>query len=141
MVYMGSKAKYAKYIVPILQKTIDENNVDTYIECFVGGANIIDKINCASCTEDSNKACGSLCQTGKSQKRGRFSLTNSQKCDKIFLYSKTVKGSKIADQRREPSDGARRRVKRWITPPGVAAPKAMPSRRGRVLPLQRDPVV
>ena len=48
MVYMGSKAKYAKHIVPILQKTIDENNIDTYIECFVGGANIIDKINCAN---------------------------------------------------------------------------------------------
>ena len=46
MVYMGSKAKYAKYIVPILQKTIDENNVDTYIECFCGGCNIIDKIKC-----------------------------------------------------------------------------------------------
>lgn len=46
MVYMGSKAKYAKYIVPILQKTIDDNNIDTYIECFVGGANIIDKIKC-----------------------------------------------------------------------------------------------
>ena len=46
MVYMGSKAKYAKYIVPILQKAIDENCVDTYIECFVGGANIIDKIKC-----------------------------------------------------------------------------------------------
>ena len=41
MVYMGSKAKYAKYIVPIIQKAIDDNNVDTYIECFVGGANII----------------------------------------------------------------------------------------------------
>ena len=46
MVYMGSKAKYAKYIVPIIQKTIDDNNVNTYIECFVGGANIIDKIKC-----------------------------------------------------------------------------------------------
>ena len=46
MVYMGSKAKYAKYIVPILQKIIDDNNIDTYIECFVGGANIIDKIKC-----------------------------------------------------------------------------------------------
>lgn len=46
MVYMGSKTRYAKYIVPILQKCIDENNVDTYIECFVGGANIIDKIKC-----------------------------------------------------------------------------------------------
>ena len=46
MVYMGSKAKYAKYIVPILQKAIDDNNIDTYIECFVGGANVIDKIKC-----------------------------------------------------------------------------------------------
>ena len=46
MVYMGSKAKYAKYIVPILQQVIDNNEVDTYIECFVGGANIIDKIKC-----------------------------------------------------------------------------------------------
>ncbi len=46
MVYMGSKAKYAKYIVPVLQQAIDDNNVDTYIECFVGGANIIDKIKC-----------------------------------------------------------------------------------------------
>lgn len=46
MVYMGSKAKYASHIVPILQEAIDNNNVDTYIECFVGGANIIDKIKC-----------------------------------------------------------------------------------------------
>ena len=46
MVFMGSKSKYANYIVPILQKTIDDNSVTTYIECFVGGANIIDKIKC-----------------------------------------------------------------------------------------------
>lgn len=46
MVYMGSKNKYAKYIVPILQKCIDDNNVILYIEPFVGGANIIDKIKC-----------------------------------------------------------------------------------------------
>lgn len=46
MVYMGSKAKYSKYIVPILQAEIDKTKADTYIECFVGGANIIDKINC-----------------------------------------------------------------------------------------------
>lgn len=37
MVYMGSKAKYTKYIVPILQKEIDEQGANTYIECFVGG--------------------------------------------------------------------------------------------------------
>lgn len=46
MVYMGSKSKYAQDIVPILQKAIDDNNISTYIECFVGGANIIDKIKC-----------------------------------------------------------------------------------------------
>ena len=43
---MGSKSRYAKYIVPILQKCIDDNNVTLYIEPFVGGANIIDKIKC-----------------------------------------------------------------------------------------------
>lgn len=46
MVYMGSKSKYAQYIVPILQKTINDNNVILYVEPFVGGANIIDKIKC-----------------------------------------------------------------------------------------------
>lgn len=43
---MGSKNKYAKYIVPILQKAIDDNYATIYIEPFVGGANIIDKIKC-----------------------------------------------------------------------------------------------
>lgn len=51
MVYMGSKAKYADKIVPILQKAIDTSGADTYIEPFVGGANIIDKIIC-------DKKCG-----------------------------------------------------------------------------------
>ena len=46
MKYMGSKSRIAKYIVPIIQKYIDENNIDTYYEPFVGGANIIDKIQC-----------------------------------------------------------------------------------------------
>ena len=46
MKYMGSKSRIAKYIVPILQKYIDECDIDTYIEPFVGGANIIDQIKC-----------------------------------------------------------------------------------------------
>lgn len=46
MVYQGSKAKIAKDIVPILQECIDRNKVQIYIEPFVGGANIIDKVNC-----------------------------------------------------------------------------------------------
>lgn len=46
MVYQGSKNRVAKYITPIIQKCIDENNINTYIEPFVGGANVIDKIKC-----------------------------------------------------------------------------------------------
>lgn len=46
MKYLGSKAKLAKYIVPILQELINKNQIDTYIEPFVGGFNIIDKIKC-----------------------------------------------------------------------------------------------
>jgi len=43
---MGSKSRIAKHIVPIIQKYIDENSITTYIEPFVGGANVIDKIKC-----------------------------------------------------------------------------------------------
>ena len=46
MVYQGSKNRLAKYIVPILQKYINDKNIEWYYEPFVGGANIIDKINC-----------------------------------------------------------------------------------------------
>lgn len=46
MKYMGSKSRIAKYIVPIIQKYIDDNNCELYIEPFVGSASIIDKIIC-----------------------------------------------------------------------------------------------
>ena len=47
MVYMGSKSHIAKHIVPIIQSYIDKNPTNTvYIEPFVGGANVIDKIKC-----------------------------------------------------------------------------------------------
>jgi site-specific DNA-adenine methylase len=46
MRYLGSKAKIAKDIVPIIQSYIDNNSIEQYWEPFVGGANIIDKINC-----------------------------------------------------------------------------------------------
>ena len=44
--YMGSKSRIAKHIVPIIQKYIDENKLAFYLEPFVGGANVIDKIKC-----------------------------------------------------------------------------------------------
>ena len=46
MKYMGSKSRIKKYIVPILQQIIDCNNIEIYIEPFVGGANVIDSIKC-----------------------------------------------------------------------------------------------
>lgn len=46
MKYMGSKNRLAKDIVPIIQKYIDDNNIENYLEPFVGGANVIDKIKC-----------------------------------------------------------------------------------------------
>lgn len=46
MKYVGSKNKISKYIIPIIQECIDKNNIETYYEPFVGGANMIDKIRC-----------------------------------------------------------------------------------------------
>lgn len=39
---MGSKSRITKYIVPIIQKYVDE--YDSYFEPFCGGCNVIDKI-------------------------------------------------------------------------------------------------
>lgn len=43
---MGSKRRIAKYIIPIIQERMKDYNIHTYIDPFVGGANIIDKICC-----------------------------------------------------------------------------------------------
>lgn len=44
MKYVGSKQRIAKYIVPEIQKEIENTGATIYIEPFVGGANVIDKI-------------------------------------------------------------------------------------------------
>lgn len=41
---MGSKAKVARYIVPIIQEQIERSGYETYLEPFCGGCNVIDKI-------------------------------------------------------------------------------------------------
>lgn len=47
MKYVGSKNRISKYIAPIIQSYIDNMpNCKGYIEPFVGGANMIDKIKC-----------------------------------------------------------------------------------------------
>lgn len=46
MVYQGSKNRIAKYLLPIIHGYIEDFGLDTYIELFVGGANLIDKVQC-----------------------------------------------------------------------------------------------
>lgn len=48
MRYIGSKEKIASDIVGMIQSYIMLNNIETYIEPFVGGLNIIDKVICTN---------------------------------------------------------------------------------------------
>mgnify|MGYP000941190130 CR=1 FL=1 len=41
MIYQGSKARLAKYINPIINKIIKENNIYTFVDACCGGCNII----------------------------------------------------------------------------------------------------
>ena len=43
MKYMGSKARHAKEMLPIILK--DRKEGQWYVEPFVGGCNMIDKVN------------------------------------------------------------------------------------------------
>lgn len=55
MKYMGSKRRLAKHIAPIIQGFIKSGNYKTYIEPFVGGANMIEHIKCENrCGSDIN---------------------------------------------------------------------------------------
>lgn len=46
MIYQGSKSRLKKYILPIIQNYIDTYGITKYIEPFVGGANLIDGVQC-----------------------------------------------------------------------------------------------
>ena len=43
---MGSKTKYKNDIPPIINKYIKDNNIEVFIDCCSGGANLTDKIIC-----------------------------------------------------------------------------------------------
>lgn len=53
MKYMGSKARHAKHILPIILK--DRKPDQWYVEPFVGGANVIDKVDGKRIGADSNE--------------------------------------------------------------------------------------
>lgn len=46
MKYVGSKNRISKQLAPIIQSYIDDNNIRTYWEPFVGGCGMMDKIKC-----------------------------------------------------------------------------------------------
>lgn len=46
MKYVGSKNRFRNELIPIIQNFINENNSIGYYEPFVGGCNVIDKIQC-----------------------------------------------------------------------------------------------
>lgn len=48
MNYMGGKTRLVKYLKPIIQTLIDKNEIENYIEPFVGGINVIKNIKCSN---------------------------------------------------------------------------------------------
>lgn len=46
MKYMGSKARLSKDLAPLINKLIKGNGIQLYVEPFVGGANMIEHIEC-----------------------------------------------------------------------------------------------
>lgn len=46
MVYQGSKARILHWMLPFIQKCIDDREIRHYVEPFVGGANVIDHVKC-----------------------------------------------------------------------------------------------
>ena len=41
MIYQGSKSRLAKYIIPIINKIIEDNEIDTFVDACCGGGNVI----------------------------------------------------------------------------------------------------
>ena len=60
MKYMGSKRKISKYILPIILK--DRQHGQHYIEPFMGGANMIDKVSNPRIGGELNKYVAALCR-------------------------------------------------------------------------------
>ena len=44
MIYMGSKARIAKHILPIMLAECEKHGITTWVEPFIGGGNMIDKV-------------------------------------------------------------------------------------------------
>lgn len=85
MKYVGSKNRLAKELVPIIQGYIDNmDNCKGYLEPFVGGANMIDKIKCnkkIGC--DSHDTLIELLKKTRDDYENIPSITTKEEYDKI----------------------------------------------------------
>lgn len=86
MKYMGSKTKIAKEIVPIIQKYIDKNNIECYIEPFCGGANVIDKV---------------VCRTKIASDINKYLIALLKEADRIDILPNSVTKEHYAEVRKE----------------------------------------
>ena len=46
MVYIGSKDRTAKYLIPIMNKIIKDNNIDYFFDMCVGGVRYVTNTRC-----------------------------------------------------------------------------------------------
>lgn len=90
MKYMGSKTKIAKYIVPIIHKRIRDYKINKYIEPFVGGANIIDKIKCENIIGSDNN---------------RYLIALYNNLDKLNLLPETISKDHYSEVRSSYNSG------------------------------------
>ena len=86
MKYMGSKNRIAKHILPIILKDRKENQY--YVEPFVGGANMIDKVGGLRIGSDVNKYLIALWK-GMQQNLDRPYIIDKE------LYSLTITASSL----------------------------------------------
>lgn len=86
MKYMGSKTKIAKEIIPIIQKYIDKNNIECYIEPFCGGANVIDKV---------------VCRTKIASDINKYLIALLKEVDRIDILPNSVTKEHYAEVRKE----------------------------------------
>ena len=94
MVYMGSKRRYAKYIVPIIDKYIQNNNITDFYDIFCGGANLADKITCENIyCNDLSPTLIALHQKAQSEPNEIPDTGNREWWDKSYTEYKRLKAN------------------------------------------------
>lgn len=95
MKYVGSKARISRHILPIIQGAIDRNGIETYVEPFVGGGNLIDKVHCHNrIGYDNNEYLIGFWQAGVISAKTNFAMGKDLKSGEVVVneYGKQIPG-------------------------------------------------